>query len=142
MQLVRMIKSGVDLDGDGTVDLDPNRIYYVGQSLGSLYGTLLTALEPDLPVVALNVGGGSVLDISRWSPAFQSLLKLALAARRPALLNAGNANYNENYGLRDQPVQINNGPGAIDIQDYFERIDWAGAAGDPLAYAPLLRASP
>ncbi len=135
MQLVRVIKSGI-------ADLDPNRIYYVGQSLGSLYGTLLTALEPDLPVVALNVGGGSVVDISRWSPAFQSLLKLALAARRPALLNVGNASYNENYVLRDQPVKINDVPGAIDIQDYFERIDWAGAVGDPLAYAPLLRASP
>ena len=142
MQLVRMIKSGVDLDGDGTVDLDPNRIYYVGQSLGSLYGTLLTALEPDLPVVTLNVGGGSVVDISRWSPAFQGLLRLALATRQPSLLNVGNTDYNENYVLRDQPAKINNVPGAIDIQDYFERVDWAGATGDPLAYAPLLRASP
>ena len=142
MQLVRMIKSGVDLDGDGTVDLDFNRIYYMGQSLGSLYGTLLTALEPDLPVVTLNVGGGSVVDISRWSPAFQGLLRLALATRQPSLLNVGNTDYNENYVLRDQPAKINNVPGAIDIQDYFERVDWAGATGDPLAYAPLLRASP
>jgi pimeloyl-ACP methyl ester carboxylesterase len=139
MQLVRTIKSGVDLDGDGTVDLDPNRIYYVGQSLGSLYGTLLTALEPDLPVAALNVGGGSVVDISRWSPAFQSILKLALATRQPSLLNVGNTNFNENYVLRDQPAKVNDVPGAIDIQDYFERIDWASATGDPLAYAPLLR---
>ena len=142
MQLVRVIKSGVDLDGDGTVDLDPSRIYYVGQSLGSLYGTLLTALEPDLPVVTLNVGGGSVVDIARWSPAYQSLIKLALASRRPSLLNAGNASYNENYVLRDQPAKVNDVPGAIDIQDYFERVDWASATGDPLAYAPLLRASP
>src|SRR5207247_8826471 len=123
MQLVRMIKSGVDLDGDGTVDLDPNRIYYVGQSLGSLYGTLLTALEPDLPVVTLNVGGGSVVDISRWSPAFQGLLRLALATRQPSLLNVGNTDYNENYVLRDQPAKSNNVPGAIDIQHYFERVD-------------------
>jgi pimeloyl-ACP methyl ester carboxylesterase len=139
MQLVRTIKSGVDLDGDGTVDLDPNRIYYVGQSLGSLYGTLLTALEPDLPVVALNVGGGSVIDISRWSPAFQGILRLGLGTRQPSLLNAGNANYNENYVLRDQPAKVNDVAGAIDIQDYFERIEWASATGDPLAYAPLLR---
>jgi pimeloyl-ACP methyl ester carboxylesterase len=135
MQLVRAIKSGID-------DVDANRIYYVGQSLGSLYGTLLTALEPDLPVAALNVGGGSAVDISRWSPAFQSLVKLALATRQPALLNAGNFSYNENYVLRDQPVKINDVPGAIDIQDYFERLDWANAAGDPLAYAPLLRGAP
>jgi pimeloyl-ACP methyl ester carboxylesterase len=139
MQLVRMIKSGVDLDGDGTVDFDPNRIYYVGQSLGSLYGTLVTALEPDLPVAALNVGGGSVVDISRWSPAFQGILDVALGARVPSLLNVGSSSYNENYVLRDQPAKINDVPGAIDIQGYFERIDWASATGDPLAYAPLLR---
>lgn len=70
MQLVRILKTGVDLDGDGTVDLDPSRIYYVGQSLGSLYGTLLTALETNLPVVTLNAGGGSVMDIARWSRDF------------------------------------------------------------------------
>jgi len=133
MQLVRMLKSGVDLDGDGTVDIDPNRIYYIGQSLGSLYGTLLTALETNLPVVTLNAGGGSVIDIARWSPAFRPLLAQGLGL---------SSDFNENYVLRDQPVKVNDVPGAIAIQDTLELIDWADAPGDPLAYAPLLRASP
>ena len=138
MQLVRVIKTGVDLDGDGTIDLDPNRVYYIGQSLGALYGTLLTAVEPDLPVAALNSGGGSTIDIARWSPAFHSLAQLALGQRHPALLNAG-SDFNENYVLRDQPVKVNDVPGAAAIQDFFERLDWAAMPGDPLAFAHLLR---
>ena len=130
MQLVRMLKSGVDLDGDGTVDLDPNRIYYVGQSLGSLYGTLFTALETNLNAATLNAGGGSVIDIARWSPAFRPFLIQGLGLP---------ADFNENYVLRDQPVKINDTPGAIAIQNTLENIDWTDMPGDPLAYAPLLR---
>ncbi len=138
MQLVRMLKTGVDIDGDGTVDFDPNRIYYVGQSLGALYGTLLTGLDPDLPVAVLNAGGGSVIDIARWSPAFHADVVETLGARQPSLLNDG-SDYNENYVLRDEPVLVNNVPGAIEIQNYLERLDWNSMTGDPLAYASLLR---
>src|SRR5262249_14406313 len=35
MQLVREIQRGMDVDGDSTPDLDPNRIYYFGNSLGA-----------------------------------------------------------------------------------------------------------
>ncbi|HLJ50675.1 MAG TPA: Ig-like domain-containing protein [Bryobacteraceae bacterium] len=139
MQLVRAIQSGMDLDGDGAVDLDPTRIYYVGQSLGSLYGTLLNAMEPNISAAALNVGGGSQVDITRWSPSFHSAAVLSLAIRQPSLLNAG-LNYNENYVLRDQPVVVNDVAGAIPIQNYFERVEWIGMIGDPLGYAAYLAA--
>src|SRR5439155_7261527 len=47
MQLVRVIEAGgVDVDGDGFADLDGSRIYYFGQSLGGIYGTLLIAIDP------------------------------------------------------------------------------------------------
>ena len=62
MQLVRLLKTDADFD--------PNRIYYVGQSLGALYGTLLTALDPDLPVAVLNAGGGSVVTLRAGVPTF------------------------------------------------------------------------
>ena len=130
MQLVRILKTDAEFD--------PNRIYYVGQSLGALYGTLLTALDPDLPVAVLNAGGGSVVDIARWSPDFHADLVQTLGVRQPSLLNEG-SDYNENYVLRDQPVDINDVPGAIEIQNYLERIDWNSMTGDPLAYASLLR---
>lgn len=110
MQFVRALKSGIP-------DLDRNRIYYVGQSLGSLYGTLLNAVEPDINAATLNAGGGSIVDIARQSPAYQGLVQAALTARKPPLSNAG----------------------PIDVQNFFDRVDWADMIGDPLAYAPLLR---
>src|SRR5262249_5590710 len=44
LQLVRAVRAGIDLDGDGKPDLDAGRIYYAGQSLGAIYGTMLSAL--------------------------------------------------------------------------------------------------
>src|SRR5262249_28118622 len=44
MQLVRVIEMGMDVDGDAVPDLDPSRIYYVGQSAGGNYGALLLAV--------------------------------------------------------------------------------------------------
>src|SRR5262249_18746074 len=44
MQLVREIQVGIDVDGDSSPDLDPNRIYYFGNSLGAIYGTDLAAV--------------------------------------------------------------------------------------------------
>ena len=48
MQLVRQIEAGVDVDGDGAVDLDAQRIYYAGQSFGGIYGTILLGVEPNI----------------------------------------------------------------------------------------------
>ncbi len=141
VQLVRVIRGGVDLDGDGSVDLDPGRIYYAGQSLGALYGTLLTAVEPGIRTSALNVGGGSVIDIARWSPGFRQLAREFLSLRTPPLLNAG-ADFNEDYVLRNQPVKVTQLPGAIEIQNLFELLEWSQMAGDPLAFAPHFQASP
>jgi dienelactone hydrolase len=46
MQLAREIQAGIDVNGDGSPDLDPSRIYYFGNSLGGIYGTDFVALEP------------------------------------------------------------------------------------------------
>ncbi len=140
-QLVRAIRAGIDLDDDGSPDLDGNRIYYSGQSLGGLYGTVLTALEPDVRAAALNVGGGSVTDVGRWSPEFRFLVKDYLEARTPPLLNAG-ADFDEDYVLRDQPVKVADVPGAVEIQNVLELIEWFQQSGDPTAYAPHLKRSP
>jgi uncharacterized protein (TIGR03437 family) len=141
MQLVRLIRRGLDLDGDGAVDLDPDRVYYGGQSLGALYGTILTSVEPSIRSAALNVGGGSVVNIGRWSQSFRSLARDFFAARTPPLLNA-NGDFDENYVLRNQPVKINAVAGAIEIQNVFDLAEWLQMRGDPLAYAPHLRLSP
>ncbi len=46
MQLVRQIEAGIDIEGDGSVDLDADRVYYAGQSFGGIYGTILLVSSP------------------------------------------------------------------------------------------------
>jgi hypothetical protein len=140
-QLVHTIQGGIDLDGDGTVDLDASRIYYSGISLGSIYGTVFTALEPSVRAAGLSVGGGPVVDISRWSKSFHSDAVRFLSSRTPSLLNNG-GDYIDDYVLRDQPAKVVTTPGAIAIQNYFEFGEWLQTSGDPLAYAPHLRPKP
>ena len=141
MQLARVIRSGLDLDGDGAPDLDAGHIYYGGQSLGAMYGTLFTALEPTVRAAALNVGGGSIADIARWSPAYRSFANDMLGLRLPSLLNKGNT-YDEDYVLPDQPVKVTTVPGAVAIQTAFDLAEWLGMPGDPLTFAPHLQRAP
>ena len=141
MQLARVIRLGLDLDGDGTPDLDPSRIYYAGQSLGAIYGTMFTAVEPSVRAAALNVGGATVVDIARWSPSYRDLTTESLQLRLPPLLNQGTS-YDEDYVLPGQPVKVTTVPGAIDIQNFFETVEWLGMSGDPIAFAPHLKISP
>jgi hypothetical protein len=141
MQLTRVIETGgFDVNGDGLVDLDRSRIYSFGISLGGMYGPMLMAVEPALRSGVANVGGSSVIEVARLG-AFRGIPALALATRTPSLLNAGAPQppafgFNDNMPLRNEPVRINTVPGAIAIQDFFERWEWASQSGDPLAYAP------
>ncbi|MEJ7608583.1 MAG: hypothetical protein WKF37_20510 [Bryobacteraceae bacterium] len=59
----------------------------------------------------------------------------------PLLLNAGN-DFNANTVLRNQPIRINSVPGAIEVQNYLELIEWLQATGDPISFAPHLKLSP
>jgi hypothetical protein len=140
MQLVRVIQAGADLDGDGKPDLDPNRIYYVGQSLGAIYGTILNAIEPDIRAAALNSGGGSFVDVARAAPVYRPIVNAYLAARDPKLLNAG-SEFQENIPLRYRPALVNSTPGAIALQEVLERLEWLQTSGDPLSYATHLLSS-
>ena len=89
----------------------------------------------------MNAGGGPVVDIARWGKSFRSEARDFLAIRTPPLLNQGN-DFNQDYVLRDQPAKVSTVPGAIDIQNYFERLEWLQEPGDPTAYAPHLTTSP
>lgn len=141
MQLTRAIRQGIDLDGDGSPDLDGSRIYYAGQSLGAMYGTIFTALEPAVRAAALNVGGGTAVDIARISPAYRGIATDTMRLNLPSLLNAGNS-FNEDYPLPGQPVRVTTVPGALAIQNAFEFAEWLGMSGDPLSFASLLRPRP
>lgn len=142
MQVVRAIQGGIDADNDSLPDLDPNRIYYFGQSLGGIYGTDFLGVEPDVRAGVPNVPGGSLTNIALLSPNFRPLLALFLVSRVPSLLNGGPAGFTDNIPLRNQPPVINTTPGAIAIQTFVDYGNWLAQAGDPVAWAPFVRKSP
>jgi hypothetical protein len=156
MQLVREIQIGMDVNGDGVTDLNPTRIYYLGNSQGGLIGTSFVALEPAVRAGVLGADGGSIVEAARLNSVgpFRALLGQLLAARTPPLvnlpagspdpINPGNILYpfNDNLPPRDQPPLVNTVPGAIAIQNEIDRIEWAMQSSDPVAYAPHLCTAP
>jgi dienelactone hydrolase len=156
MQLAREIQVGVDVNGDGSPDLDPSRIYYLGNSLGGIYGTDFVALEPAVRAGVLGAAGGSIVEAGRLNSAgpFRGLLGQLLGVRAQSLLNLppgspdpinpANTHYpfNENLPPRNQAPLVNTIPGAIAIQNEIDRIEWVGQGSDPVAYAPHLRRAP
>ena len=169
MQLVRVIQIGVDVDADGHPDLDPTRIYYFGQSSGGNIGTVLLAVEPHVHAGVLNVAGGSLIEVLRLNGFIRPLIGSWLASRTPSLLNTpgvtqidgvnlSTPHFFENMPLRDglplsvsladntgrqiQSPVTNDVDGAMAIQQLFEHREWAGLAGDALAYAAHIRRAP
>ena len=138
--VVRAIRAGMDLDGDGRLDLNPFALSYVGQSLGSFYGSLVTAIEPSIPVSVLNVGGGSAIESIRYSPSLRLLAVLYFINRKPPLLNAP-FNFDEQYPERYQPVEILTVDGAAAVGEVMDRLEWIEAQGAPFSFAPLFKSA-
>ncbi|MEW6705701.1 MAG: hypothetical protein AB1430_12700 [Pseudomonadota bacterium] len=144
MQLVRQIQVGVDLEGDGNVDLDAQRIYYAGQSFGGIYGTIFLGVEPALRAGVPNVPGGSITEVARLG-AFRPLTGISLATRTPSLINVAHPSgiaFNENIPLRGEPARVNSVTGAMAIQAVLDAHEWAQQAGNPVSYAPFIRRQP
>jgi hypothetical protein len=141
MTVVRAIQAGIDLDGDGQRDLSPGKMSYWGQSLGAFYGTLFMAMEPAVTNSILNVGGGSATETARLSLSLRPALRQLLASRQPSLLNVL-PDFDEEYVERDQPAKVLSLPGAAELQDEFERLEWIEANGAPSTYAPHLTSAP
>jgi len=169
MQLVRVTEAGVDVDGDGSRDLDPARVYYFGNSLGGEIGTIFLAVEPNVRAGVLNVPGGTPLD---WTPTSgRRSIELGgdLESRTPSLINppgitsiegvpVNGPHFNENLPLRNGlPLRVrladgtshviqspvtNTVPGAMAIQKAMEHREWVRMLGDPVSYAPHLRKDP
>jgi dienelactone hydrolase len=128
--------------------INPKRVYYVGQSFGSTYGTLFHAVEPNVRAAVVNGDGGTSVDVARLGISGRSLGIEYLATL--GLLNVPPAPpeayfhdaFNDNYVFRGASAVVNEIPGAMAIQAAFEAADWLGMLGDPLAYAPHLKTSP
>ena len=144
MQLVRQVEAGVDYDGDGSADLNAQRIYYAGQSFGGIYGTIFLGVEPALKAGVPNVPGGSITEVARLG-GFRPLTGIALATRTPSLINVSDPSgiaFNENIPLRNEPPRINNVAGAMAIQLVLDRFEWVQQSGNPVSYAPYIRKQP
>jgi virulence factor lipase-like protein len=114
----------LDLDGDTVGDIDPARIAFVGQSLGSIVGLSFGAALPvpaDFPVpvptvnplrvptMVLSVPGGGVAELLRDSPTFGPRI---------------------NAGLQGQGLL----PGTSLYAQYFRDVQNIVDAGDPLNF--------
>lgn len=145
IQLVRVLEAGMDVDGDGAPDLDRARIYYAGFSHGATSAPALLAVGPGVRAAVLTAPGALLAERLRVSPGNRSQLGELLAARQPPLANVADASgiaFDENLPLRGQPPVLNTVPGAMAIQEVFERMEWLYMPVDAAAFAPLLRKAP
>jgi len=112
----------LDLDGDAVGDIDPARIAFVGQSLGSIVGLSFGAALPipaeipaptasplRVPTMVLSVPGGGVAQLLRDSPTFGPRI---------------------NNGLASQGLL----PGTSLYEQYFRDVQNIVDAGDPLNF--------
>jgi hypothetical protein len=168
MQLVRVIQVGMDVDGNGSADLDPSRISYSGLSFGASLGVMLFAVEPGLRAGTFAVPSGSRVEAFRLGTRRFAVGEL-LAARTPSLINSPGITaiggmsvagpwFNENLPLRDglpltvrltdgttQVIQspvVNTVAGAMEIQKVLEWREWVSQTANPVAFAPHLRKDP
>jgi hypothetical protein len=63
----------------GGIIINPLEVYYSGQSMGAIQGTVDVAANPRITRAALNVGGGTLVDIFTTSPAFKGGVDQLLA---------------------------------------------------------------
>lgn len=131
-QLVRVIKSGLDVDGDGRMDLNPHQIHYQGMSQGAYYGAIFAAISPELAGVILDGAAGSIEE---------NRLRLntspALSFRRPSIFNGPNGILAE-YVHKYKPVRVFSVPGAAAVHDVVERVEWYTQSGELAAYVQHL----
>ncbi|HEX3476022.1 MAG TPA: hypothetical protein VHT91_13445 [Kofleriaceae bacterium] len=62
-----------------TMIIDPGTVYFSGQSLGAIQGTMDVATNSRISKAGLNVGGGTLVDIFSNSPAFATAFNQLLA---------------------------------------------------------------
>jgi len=179
-QLIRAIEVGMDVDGDGTRDLDPEHVYYGGLSKGAVLGVLATAVESRFKASALSSPGGFI--VFQNSPGRRGpVAGVLLQEHHPSLLNPPGTPLITKLGAHDSQAQLSDGPGllvtapfynenmpergltpivncslrsstgatcrssipgALEIQDYFERLEWLNANNAAGAFMEYLKTKP
>src|SRR5215831_9588522 len=154
LSLVRLIQRGIDADGDGQTDLNPARIYSLGDSFGAMSSIPFAAYTPAVRASFFIVPPGTLIGTRRMSTRARSATASLLAGRIPSLINAPNGLssiggvrvdepfFNENMPVRDAPPLVNDVPGAVAIQRLLDRIEWREQISDAVVFARRLRKSP
>jgi len=76
LQLVEMLRAGVDVDGDTTVDVTTDHLLYLGVSLGGIMAPEFLALVPEVEVAIPIVPGARVVDIIKDGEQFALVIDL------------------------------------------------------------------
>lgn len=124
VQVVKLLRAGPDLapltTGAVAPKIDPERIAYVGDSLGAIEGATAAAIEPRVKAWTFNVGGGGIIsEAAAHGPVINANIALAGTVN----FGFGRAAYSEAH------------PVVVLAQTLIE-------AGDPIAYADKLVTSP
>jgi hypothetical protein len=78
------------MHNSASADFDGSRIAFVGQSLGSIVGTMFVSIDPNVTTAVLNVPGGGIARLLDGSPTFGPRIRAGLAA---AGVDAGTPQY-------------------------------------------------
>jgi hypothetical protein len=154
LSLVRLIERGIDADGDGLVDLDASRIYFLGQSAGAHSNVPFVAYASAVRASFFVVPPGHPVDVRRFSSTLRPALGAYLASRTPPLTDAINGRksvgglilaapfFDENIPLAHEAPVTNRVPGAMMLQRLLDRIEWRSQRGDAVVFASRLRRAP
>ena len=91
----------MSVDGDATPDFDGSRIFFVGQSLGSIVGLNFVTLEPTVSTAVLSVPGGGIAQMLNGSATFGPRIRAGLAASG---INQGTPNFDSFLGAAQQAI--------------------------------------
>jgi dienelactone hydrolase len=76
LQLVQLLRRGLDLDRDGAVDVNAQRLTYLGVSLGGIMSAEFLAFAPEVRVAMPIVPGARVVDIVKDGETFAPAIQL------------------------------------------------------------------
>jgi len=76
LQLVEMLRPGIDVNGDTTVDMAVDNLIYLGVSLGGIMAPEFLAFVPEVQIAIPIVPGARVVDIIKSSDQFALVIDL------------------------------------------------------------------
>src|SRR5262249_1596140 len=83
LQLVEMLRPGVDIDGDAMPDVGLDNLIYLGVSLGGIMSAEFVALTPEVQVAVPIVPGAPVVNFIKDSPTFSPIIGLLAGMSTP-----------------------------------------------------------